>query len=669
MYRTLFGILATFAAALLIVGLTFSASVEVPAELTFVNSTEPTTLDPQLMTGQPEGRIAWGIFEGLTRHDARTLEPAPGVAERWEISPDGKTYTFYLRESAVWTDGRKITARDFVYSWKRLLDPALGSEYSYIIYPVKYAEALHSFGGHAEALATKVRPALKVLLERSPHGVDAGAWQRFLAEHHVHALFQAARREQGADVLSRRTGTVSRADLTAFDASLSAVLSDLRSGEAEARRRFGVDGGVYARDERTLVVELRAPTPYFLEITSFYPTLPAPEHVVRAHPHDWFLPEHIVTNGPFRLERWVVNDRIRLVKSDSYWGKKDVRLNVVDALPLENPTTALNLYLTGDVDWLPDNYPKELVDELKTRPDFYKNPSMAVYLYRLNNTRRPLNDARVRQALNLAIDRKVIVEKVLGLGQLVAAHVVPPGMPGYEPPESHVRLDVERARALLAEAGYPGGQGLPELGILYNTHEGHKKIAEVVADQLRRNLGVRVKAYNQEWQSYQATQLALDYDMARFGWIGDYADPNTFLDLWVTNGGNNQTGYSSHRYDELIRAASDVAEFLERPEPVLGRVKEPDRIRRWLDAARGTDARARVEASARIRMQLFREAEAILVQDEFPVIPIFFYVVSGLVKPRAKGIYTTLVFPDGRTAPNLQDLHPLRDMWVREEAR
>lgn len=671
MDRTLPSVLACFAVALAAVGFTFSRSVDSPATFRFVNGTEPKTLDPATMTGQPEGRIAWEVFEGLTRYDAKTHAPAPGVAESWEISPDGKTYVFHLRADARWTDGRPVTARDFAYSWRRVVDPKIGSEYAYILFPIRWAEAFNAYAGHAEALSKTVMPKLGELVVLHPSGVDARDLQRFFAEHHVHDVLRGATDGGLTALLGRSHGSATPGELAAFQKALERIAQRLRDEAREATLHFGVDGGAYARDARTFVVELRAPTPYFLEITSFHSTLPVPRWLTEdpRRRDDWFLPEHIVSNGPFTLKRWLVNDHIRLERSETYWGKMEVNASAIDALSIENASTALNMYLTGDVDWLPSEYPTDLVDELKGRPDFYKNPGMVVYYYRFNTTRRPFDDRRVRQALNLAIDRKLIVEHVLGLGQVAASTFVPPGMSGYEAPESAIRYDIERARALLAEAGYPGGQGFPEVGILYNTNEGHKKIAEVVADQLKRGLGIPVNAYNQEWQSYLDTTRTLDYDVARAAWVGDYADPNTFLDMWVTNGGNNQTGWSSPLYDELIRAAADVAAFSTDPDAVLAGLKDRGAVERLLGVIRGDGPPdERLRATAAVRMLLFKEAESILVNDEFPIAPIYFYVVSGLVRPTVHGFYSTLVFDDGTTAPNLQDIHPLRGISV-EPAR
>jgi len=656
--RALAGVL--LALALLAVGVARLVAVSSlpPADFSFVNGTEPKTLDPGLMTGEPEGRIADALFEGLTRRNARSLRPEPGVAERWEVSADGLLFTFHLREGARWSDGRPLTAHDFAWSWRRLLDPKTGSEYAYLLHALRDAEAFNAYGAAAEALDGPIRRALGALAAGA--APDAAAWQRFLAEQGVAAAVEGSPDERLAVLLARRSGRVSRDELLAFGAALAAEATRKRSAHAGAAERFGRSSGIVALDARTLRVELAAPTPYFLELTSFYPTFPVPRQAVEApgRAQDWFLPRHIVSNGAFRLARWQVNDRIRLERSASYWDRANVRLATIDALPIENATTALNLYLTGAVDWLPGSYPVDLAAALRTRPDFYASPGLAVYYYRLNVRRPPLDDPRVRRALALAVDRETICRHVLGLGQLPATSFVPPGIPGYATPPSGLAHDPERARRLLAEAGFPEGRGFPALGILYNTHEGHKKIAEVVADQLRRTLGIRVTPYNQEWQAYQASTLAGDYDLARAAWIGDYVDPKTFLDLWLTNGGNNQTGWGDATYDALVRAAGDVARFAAGDRALVARVPEPARLRAAL---------ARYDASAQaapLRLALLRAAEAILVADGPPVIPVYFYVTSGLLSPRVGGFYAELEQPDGTRTPNLQHLHPLRALWM-----
>jgi oligopeptide transport system substrate-binding protein len=371
-----------------------------------------------------------------------------------------------------------------------------------------------------------------------------------------------------------------------------------------------------------------------------------------------------VSNGPFRLASWVVNDHIRLEKNPNYWGKNEVRLERVDMLSNDNMMANVNLYLTGAIDLVPHSYyPQELAPELRKRPDFTQSPTLIVYFYRLNVTRKPLDDKRVRKALNLAIDRESITKNVLGLGQKPAYTLVPPGIPGYTPPASATERNVAEARRLLAEAGFPGGKGFPRLGLIYNTNEDHKRLAEVVTDQWRQALGIDVTAYNQEWQSYLETTRASKYHIARYGWVADYVDPNSFLDMFVTNGPNNQTGWSSSLYDRLIRLAADVSLLARDPAPVLAELREPEPVRALLHVLEAGAPAERQRAREELRFRLLREAEAILV-DEGPVIPVYFYTIGMLARPRVHGVSMQVTRDDGSVVQNLQDRHPLRDVWV-----
>jgi len=654
--RGLAGLGLACAAAAALLALTFRAALPGRADFSFANGTEPKTLDPGRATGEPEGRIVDALFEGLTSRDPATLAPAPGVAEAWEISENGRRYEFRLREDARWSDGRPVTAHDFAFSWRRLLTPAHGAEYAYLLYGVAHAEALHLSRARAARLRGETLAAFDALAARHAAAPPPAVWRGFVQAQDLVATLARAGGDAARAALAREAGP-RRDERAAFRAALLAAAAEHEAQAAAAETHFGVDAGAFARDERHFVVELVAPLPYFLDLTAFYPTFPVPRELVEARPDDWFLPGRIVGNGAFVLEAWRVGDRIRLRKSPRWWGREGVGLASVDALPVENAITALNLYLTGALDWLPRT-PADLGEALRERPDHYGGPMLSVYYYRVNVARPPLDDPRVRMALALAIDRETLVRDVLRLGQLPAHHLVPPGIAGYEPPPSALGFDPARARALLAEAGYPGGRGLRPLGILFNTLEDHRKIAELLADQLARNLGIRVTAYNQEWQSYLATIQAGDYDLARSGWIGDYVDPNTFLDLWLTNGGNNQTGWGDPTYDRWIRAAADVEAFARAPE--LGGLAEPERARTLLAQLRAAEGEPRRAAGAHLRFQLLREAEAILVQRAVPVIPLYFYVTSGLLSPRVSGFHARLT----GDRPNLQDLHPLHALRV-----
>jgi oligopeptide transport system substrate-binding protein len=671
MRRSLLSACLVLLAALLVVGLTLSRSTRERADFTFQNGTEPKSLDPHVATGEPEHRLLEALFEGLARLDSRSLEPVPGAAESWDITPDGKTYTFHLRPAARWSDGHPLTAHDFTYAWRRLQQPEQGAEYAYIMHLVRYAEAFNTYGAQADALEGPVLTALDQLLVLHPIHVPSAALRELDKRLDLHGILKGTPNPKLRAFLLRPDRDAEAAELRELRVELGAEGARRRHENHEAKRHFGVDGGVYAKDDHTLVVELVAPTPYFLELTSFYPFYPVPRWAIERSGRDWFLPGKLVGNGPFTLASWLVGDRIRLERSATYWGKSEVKLGSVDVRAIENTTTALNLYLTGEIDWLPSGFlPQELQPILRKREDDYVGPALIAYYYRINCTRKPFDDVRVRKALNLAIDREQIARDVLMMGQTPAYHTVPPGLRGYHPPSSGISYDVAQARRLLAEAGFADGKGFPKFGILYNTLEAHKKLAEVVADQLRRNLGIDAVAYNQEWQSYQESTRSMSYDISRYGWVGDYEDPNTFLDIWLTNGGNNRTGWGSVLYDRLIEAAGDVDRYLAAPEFVLDHAHDPSKLRALAQRIRAaSDAPARLAAMAELRLALLAEAEAILVVDDFPIIPLYFYVVNGMVKPHVKGFHTKLVGSDGTVRPNLRDMHPLRDVDVDRSAR
>ncbi|MDJ0974665.1 MAG: peptide ABC transporter substrate-binding protein [Planctomycetota bacterium] len=688
MVKNLLAVGSVFVVALLLVGLTFSSTVEERADYVLINNTEPKTLDPGLATGQPEGRILEAIFEGLTYRDPETLEPTRGAAIKWDVLDEGRKYVFHMREGAKWTNGDPVTAHDFVYAWKRFLAPETAAEYAYLLHIVRHGEAFNTFKGQVEALRKddgiiakwKARvDAAKASGDRPEKGLmEAKAWQAFLDENKVRDNVIRAKDEGLRGLLARVDGALTEADCATALAGLEAEAARRDQEHKDAVEHLGVDEGIWASEDGTkLHIELKAFTPYFLHLTCFYPLFPVHPPTVEANPENWFMPDTIVTNGPFKMDRWVVNQKIRLRRNADHWDADKVELETVDVLAIENRTTSLNLYLTGEADWLPSAYPPELIDVLKDRDDFYGNQGFIVYYYRINTTVKGLSDKRVRQALAISFSRDVICNEILRKGDRPTSVFVPPGVPGYEPPDSLIDLDNDKnnleanvaiANKLLDEAGFPKGAnglrtGFDKIDILHNTDEGHKKVAEYIAQQWEKNLGIEAVAINKEWQAYIESQRKLDYRVSRAGWIGDYLDPNTFLDMWLTKGGNNQTGWGNPFYDQLIEMAGDVRIFLRDKETVLPKLREPDRMKGFLEAydAAGGDSGRKLDAISKIRFHLFREAEAILVQEEFPVIPIYSYQVSGLIRGDVQGFYFDKVKRlDGSYGPNLKDIHPFR---------
>ncbi|HXH53603.1 MAG TPA: peptide ABC transporter substrate-binding protein [Sphingomicrobium sp.] len=486
------------------------------------NGAEPMSLDPHLVTGVPENKIISALIEGLIAyHPTDDDEPEPGVAEAWEHNKDYSVWRFRLRDNARWTNGDPVTAGDFVYSWQRMLSPALGSQYAEMLYVIRNAEAFHQ-------------------------------------------------------------GRI---------------------------RDFG-QVGVKALDDRTLEVTLAGSTPHFLPMLKHYSFYPVNPRAVEQHggmterQNRWSTVENYVGNGPFRLAQWTTNQIIRVEKNPQYWDADRVRLNEIHFFPIENVNSeetafrAGRLHVTNTVS--PDRIPtyrQSMADQLRI------DPYLGTYFLRLNVNRAPFNDPRVREALNLAVDRQLIVDRVAQGGQRPASGFVPAGLDEYEPMD-RVRFNPERARQLLAEAGFPGGRGFPRKEILINTSEAHRKIAEAVQAMWREHLGIDVGIYNQEWKVYLDSQSNLDYDIARAGWIGDYPHPMTFLEIFTTGNGNNDTGWSNPRYDALIRQAQ--------------------------------------AGSPEDRLRLLREAETILM-TELPVVPLYWYTRTYLLDPRVQGWNPTLL--------------------------
>jgi oligopeptide transport system substrate-binding protein len=539
---------------LLLVPLLFAAC-EKPlerAELVAINGAEPDTIDPALIRGQPEGRVAYCLWEGLTRYDENG-DSVPGTAERWDLSPDGKRYTFHLRANAKWSNGEPLTAQDFVWSWLRAMrDPEC--DYRYQFFYIAGAKE------YANAASDEVRPPAESV-------------------------------------------------------------------------------GLRAIDERTLEVTLNNPTPFFIDLCTFYTLMPvhrASLEYSEKRDQSWLRAGQwpndggpgagktkLVCNGPFVLEAWRLNDRIRVKKNPQYWDAANVKLNTIDLIPSPSPNTAFNFYHSGVADLMLDKslVPTSLIDELKKRPDYHAAPVLATYFFRFNVKRKPWDDVRVRKAFALVVDKQLITEKVTRAGEPPADAFVPPGTGGYQPPTGLISRDPDLAKKLLAEAGYPCGAGFPVVTYLYTTRtDADEKIAVELQAMFDRELGIKIQLHRQEWASYLNVLSNLDFDFARSSWVADYNDPNTFLDMFTKESGNNNTGWIDPRYEDLI-------------------------------------ARAGQEVDQKKRFELFREAETLLVREATVIVPLYHYVVIMFYDDKRLG----------GVRPNLTDEHPFRTMYWKDK--
>jgi oligopeptide transport system substrate-binding protein len=485
-------------------------------------------LDPQLAGTLGDIHVLAALFEGLVAEHPETLAPVPGVAERWEVSADGLTYTFTLRTDARWSDGRAITAADFLASLRRALSPALAAPSAALLYPVLNAQAY----------------------------------------------------QQGR--------------LSDFD-----------------------QVGIQALDTRRLRIVLGHPTPHFLGLLAHPVWAPVPLHVIAAHGstetrgNPWARdPATFVGNGPFALRRWSPGQVLVTEASPTYWDAATVRLKAVHFHPFDGVDAEERAYRAGQLH-LTENLPagriaawrEEAPAQLRT------DPFLDTYFYRINIARPGLGDVRVRQALSLALDREELVAALLPGGQQAATGFVPPGTGGYTPPPL-LRHDLASATRLLAEAGYPGGTGLPVFEVLYNTSENHRRIAEVLQQQWRA-LGVEVRLQNQDFASLLEARRSGDFQILRSSWVADYDDPLSFLTLFTRESANNFTAWSDPEYDRLV-----------------------------FEAARTSEASA--------RHALYAAAETRLLADA-PILPLYFNTHVYLIHPSVRGWFPTRL-----------DRHPLK---------
>jgi len=363
--------------------------------------------------------------------------------------------------------------------------------------------------------------------------------------------------------------------------------------------------GVKALDTHTLKVNLKNPTPFFIGLLSHYSTWPVHKETVLKHGDiddrngEWTRPGNFVCNGPFQLKTWELNNKIVVEKNPHYYDASMVRLNEIHYYPVSNVMTEDRMFRAGQLH-LTSSMPTQkcpiYIEE--KNPNLKIDPYMGTYFYRINTENETLSDVRVRKALAYSIDRQLLVDKVTQCGQIPAYSFTPPGSNGYQP-STEIPYDPVLAKQLLAEAGYSSDNPFPKLEILFNTNEGHRKVALAIQQMWQNELGIEVELVNQDWKVYLSREMVGDFQISRAGWIGDYEDPNTFLDLMRPNRGNNKTGWENMEFDALVDEANTIN----------------DQEKRY---------------------ELLNEAEKILI-DNMPIIPLYTYVRVYQLSPDVKG--------------------------------
>ena len=490
---------------------TAAADLAPDQTLTVNIASEPPSIDPNIGSDTTSDKVMNNIFEGLTHIDVNG-DSFPGAAERWEVSPDGLTYSFFLRGTDKWTNGDTVTSGDFKYAWLRILDPSTAADYAYQLYFVKGAEEYNSGKGTKDG-----------------------------------------------------------------------VMID-------------------ATDPKVLKVTLKAPTPWFVQLTAHQALLPINEKAVTKFGDKWTEPQNIISNGPYKLTSWNHDSDLTLEKWADFRLAKDITLNKIKMVMIVEDTTGVAAFENGEID-IQEGVPVADMDRLKKLPEYKLFPMLGVYYYGFNTKAAPLDKVEVRQALALAVDRQSLIDNVLKADQKPATSFTPEGMPGWDVfhKEGLIKptADTVAAKALLAKAGYPDGTGLPEIVIYYNTNEGHQAIATAIQEQWKA-IGVKATLKNMEWKQYLDFVQNNDATMVyRMGWVADFADAYNFLDVLRGGGGNNFTRWADATYDKGLT-----------------------------DALTATDAAG--------RYKVYSDMEQIL-QDQMPVAPIYWYTNPDLVKSYVQG--------------------------------
>lgn len=470
---------------------------------------EPPSLDWLVTTDSTSFDVISNIMTGLTQY-TNSLDAAPACASSWDVGENGTKYVFHLRKDVYWTDGKPVTAPDFEYAWKRLLDPGTAAQYAFFLYDLK-------------------------------NGFE------------------------------------------------------FNSGKVKDPDRVGVK----AVDDYTLEVKLKRPAAYFIYLTAFCPTYPQRRDVVERFGDRWTEPDHIVTNGPFKLSSWKHEYKIDLDSNPAYF-EGEPRLKKIKLFMIPEQATAFGLFENNQLDYV-DNRSFPTADvKLYADSPLYRNIALLRGTYLGFNVKKPpFDDARVRRAVSMAMDREMF-PRILRRGERPAFNWIPPQLSGYSP-DSAVKHNLSEAKRLLSEAGYPAGKGFPRVKLLYPQREDAKLVVEAVQEQLKRNLNIPVELEVNEWKVYLSTLERDPPHIFRGSWGADYPDPETFMNLFTTHNGNNNTRWADAKYDRLVDRAAG----------------EPDTAR---------------------RAKLYAEADAYLSRIEAPIAPLYFATQNLMVKPWVKNM-------------------------------
>ncbi len=597
----------------------------------YVTGDEPESLDPAISNGQPEARLYMALFEGLVEYNPKTLNPEPALAERWHINNDSSEFTFHLRTNGRWSNGDPIDANDFVYTFRRNLAKETASRNVYLMAYIKNAQDYNQqrvfvrdpktgefllardFNEDlpAEPLAgSPIDPAKGEYLP-DPKETTPDADTAFHQQMHTPTKLTLPGDEK------------SRAKLLGANAKLKAAVEGKELVKVKAE-----DIGIEAVDKYTVRISLVQQAPFFLGLLAHQVFRAVPRKAVEQYGTKWALAEHIVSCGPFKVKAWKPYDQLVLERDPMYWDAANVKLDELYFYPILDNSTVMNMYKVGELDAMYNHaVPNAWLHIMRTKKDYMNRAEAAIEYLIINTTKPPLNNATVRKAFNLAINKEAYAEWRRIVKPLTA--FTPEGMfAGYEQPKG-ATFNAAEARRLLGEAGFPvvqnsdGSFSCPtfpvgEVEFIYNSQAANKAVAEWFQAQWKQNLGITIPLRNMEWKTFLEAKEKLDFKgFARGSWGADYMDPFTFLSLFYT-GGESGTGWEDPKYIKML-----------------------DEANRTLDEKQ--------------RYHLLAEAEKYLIENQ-PIIPIDSPSVNWMKKPYVKGMY-----------PNPGSLFPWKYVYIERD--
>jgi len=599
----------------------FFGKVQPPRDnvLHYVSGSESESLDPQFGTTQNDARIYMSMFEGLVEYDPKDMHPIPAIAERWENNSTSSELVFHLRKNARWSNGDPITAQDFVYTFRRGLTPEFAFRNAYLAYYIKYGQAFNSGG-----VFVRDPQSQQFLLEKdvtpevakNEAAPSTGGEDPALDTPFHHFMHSPARLVIPGDLKERAAAFKA-------DPKLAEAVKGMEYVAVTAE-----DIGVEAIDDYTFRLTLSQSAPFFIQLIPHQFFRAVPRKAIEQYKEKWTQDANMICSGAFKLKTWRPYDKIVVERNPMYWDVANVKLDQIVFYPVQEAITVMNLYKAGEIDATPNHQvPVGWVPKIMKLKDYMDAPEVAVSYFDFNTKKPPLNDKRVRKALNLTVDKTAYAEWRKIVKPLTA--FTPEGLfPDYPRPKGD-DFNPEKAKQLLAEAGFKDASGkfdpkkfpVNDVEITYNPDGSNQQVSEWLQAQWKQNLGITLPLKAVEWRTFAAIRPRLEYKgLARDGWVGDYMDPFTFLNLFYT-GGENGTGWSDPKYDEML-----------------------DEANRALDPKK--------------RFELLAKAEAFLL-DAQPFVPLDTDATNWVKKPYVKGMY-----------PNPGTLHAWKFVYIeRDQAK